>query len=764
MNYFAHSENSVGRREPLRHHLEAVSQHAASLATSFGAADEARVIGLLHDLGKYGDLFVKRLQGREHGIDHWSAGAWEALVRYRLNGVAAALAIQGHHIGLQKAGCDNDLHDINPEKAAPNRRASHPNHAELLERLTIDGVALPPLTDSLFDYKRRYDQFAAAMLDVRMLFSTLVDADFLETEAHFTAVRRDPPPSLNPGVALEMLLRHIQHLAQNANANPDVQNMRADLLDACRRAGRREQGLFTLTAPTGTGKTLSMLAFALEHALKHELRRVVMVIPYLSIIEQTTRVLRDVFRDMPDPNRYILEHHSMTGIRNDGLRGSVITDEDNSNEALREARHLAENWDAPLVVTTSVQFLESLFANRPAACRKLHNLSQSVVLFDEVQTLPVHLAVPTLATLSHLAAHYGATVVFSTATQPAFSHLDEAVKAYAPSGWKPTEIVPPELGLYVRAKRTQVEWRHENDRLSWHEVAQEILTHKQALCIVNMRAHATELFTTLSNLVTGTGAPALYHLSTLMCPAHRSKVLEEVRERLKNGYRCVLIATQCIEAGVDVDFPVVYRAFGPLDAIAQAAGRCNRNGNLPVGRVIVFVPQTEDGKRLYPDASYRQAASVAKSLGPHPDIHDPGVFTRYYRNLFSTVGVADQDGAYEESLINAIKRLDFVDTAERYRLIPDDSVNILVPFDTTRYRELADKVRQTGLTAAWIREARPHTIAFFRPSRNTPLVQFLEPLRIRGEKTDDWYIDTRIDDGYDPSTGFLIPREWQFMV
>ncbi|MFA4911815.1 MAG: CRISPR-associated helicase Cas3', partial [Desulfobacteria bacterium] len=591
--YLAHSKNVAGNEDPLFHHLRKVADRAATFAGPFGASKEAELAGLLHDLGKYGELFQARLAGKEHGIDHWSLGAWQALMKYKNHGLASALAIQGHHIGLQKAEKEA-LAQLNPNRAGSYHphglRLSDPDVVRLINRFEDDGLKLPvDITCSIYSGLKAPP--ATAMLDVRMLYSALVDADFIETEAHFKGEYRESGLSLMPDESLNVLLSYIEVLARKSKAVGLVNRMRSDLLDACLTAAKMPQGLFTLTAPTGSGKTLNMLAFALKHAALHKLQRIIMVIPYLSIIDQTAREYRKVFQkkySSEDIGKFILEHHSLTGIRNTGDNTSKTIDVD--DESIAITRLLAENWDAPLIITTSVQFFESLFSNRPSACRKLHNLAGSVILFDEIQTFPISLAIPSLAVLSRLAEKYRSTIVLSTATQPAFSMLDEPIKLYSPTGWTPAPIVAPQLKLFERIRRTEVEWPlNPGSPLSWAELAHTTTSRDQVLCIVNLKRHAFCLLDELVNL----GAEGMFHLSTNMCPAHRQAVLDEVRQRLDNKKPCRLVSTQCIEAGVDVDFPFVLRALAPLDAIAQAAGRCNRNGKESIGQVKVFVPEDE---------------------------------------------------------------------------------------------------------------------------------------------------------------------------
>jgi CRISPR-associated endonuclease/helicase Cas3 len=734
--YYAHSAPVRSAWEPLWEHLRDVADRAAQFAGPFGAAEEARLAGLLHDLGKYSERFTRRLEGRERGLDHWSAGACAALRHGREKAVAAALAIQGHHVGLQSPRALQDLENF------ARFAAHHPlglevtetDVAALLVRLDQDSLALPYPKSSVFELKHPK---AAAMLDVRMLFSALVDADFLETEAHFQRARdgskvyRAPGPTLRPAGALAVLDEHLQRLAAGSKAAHQVTELRADLLQACRQAGGSAPGLFTLSAPTGAGKTLAMLAFALHHAIAHGLTRVVVAVPFLSIIEQTVKVYRSLFASRFE-EMYVLEHHSLAGTRG--------TEGDGQSEVDQAARLLAENWDAPLVVTTSVQLLESLFANRPGACRKLHRLAGSVILLDEVQTLPPRLAVGTLATLSHLAARYRSSVVFATATQPAFDHLDARVRPLAGTGWAPREIAPRSLDLFERARRVTVRWEMDARR-SWESLAAELAGVGTALCIVNLKRHAQRL----AALLLERSVPGLFHLSTNLCPAHRERILSEVRQRLDAKLPCLLISTQCVEAGVDVDFPLVLRAFGPLDAIAQAAGRCNRNGLLPdLGSFRVFLPQDEQ----YPPGSYRQAADVTRILLEERgtggmDLHSSELFDRYYRALYDLTGISAGDQGKAKELQAAVERRDFVEAAALYRLIDQDAVNVLVPYDPGVFAALTTGLKRAGrLTTAWVHRARPHTINLFRPKEDDPIRNFLQPVALgpRGEESKDWFV------------------------
>lgn len=618
----------------------------------------------------------------------------------------------------------------------------------LLGRLKGDELN-PARPASPFIYNMPGDNHVGWMLDMRLLFSALVDGDFLDTEAHFNGTEegkryRAAGPTLDPKDALRALERFRASVQRDSKAEQQVVQLREDLWRACLAAADQLPGLFTLSAPTGSGKTLSMLAFALAHAKRHGLRRVVVVIPYLTIIEQTAAVYRSAFQE-DFPEAFVLEHHSLAS----GLAGTG----DDSAERYWE-RLLAENWDAPIVVTTSVQFLDSLFSNRPSACRKLHRLAGSVILFDEVQTLPLPLAIPTLAALSHLSSRCRTTVVFATATQPAFDHLDREVRKWVAPGWQPREIAAPEINLFRCLRRVEVRWPDPPVPTSWDNLCQELGKRDQALVIVNLKRHASHLAYRLFD----EWRDALFHLSTAMCPAHRQAVLAAVRRRLEAEERCLLVSTQCVEAGVDVDFPAVYRAFGPLEAIAQAAGRCNREGRRPCGEVVVFFPEEDS---VFPDRSYERAASVAQSLltelgTAHMDIRDPALYRRYYERLYSLAKPED----LRRELQDAIRAFDFPEVARRYHVIAQDSISVLVPYreQIQDYEALTAEGQTKGLSADWMRRAQPLVVSVPRPRQEDLIRQCLAPLPLRrGGVSDDWFVYVCRED-YDPLTGLTPPK------
>lgn len=757
MEYLAHSQNKAGHAEPLTMHLARVADRAAAFAKPYNGETEARLAGLLHDIGKYGDLFQRRLEGTERGIDHWSAGAWEALSRYHANGIAAALAIQGHHVGLQVSS-KSHLSELEPQRCARRiqpLRLSGPRD-EIVARMQQDLLPLPDFENSRSAYSG-LESICAGMLDVRLLFSALVDADYLETASHFEGLVVEDSAPLNPNTALSALDEYVMRLRCASGSAESINNLRQALFESCRTAGDRRPGLFTLTAPTGAGKTLAMLAFALSHALRHGLRRIVVVLPYLSIIEQTARVYEDVFAkcsQLGDYGRYVIEDHSLAGTHPAVLdRAGADVDDPRERSRLEEAR----TWSAPIIVTTSVQMLESLFANRPGPCRKLHHLPGSIIVFDEVQTLPLALAIPTLATLSHLSTAYGSTVVFSTATQPAFSHLDTHVRELKGPGWNPAELVPDHRRLFAAVKRrVSVEWPH-GAKVTWEEVSEDLMKHESVLCVVNLKRHAAELF----SLLRSSGVEGLFHLSTNMCPRHRQDVLREVRTRLEEGLPCRLVATQCVEAGVDLDFPRVLRALGPLDAIAQAAGRCNRNGRADSGSVRVFVPEDE----RYPGEHYRRAAAITSALlkmsGPEGlELNEPSTYERYYRELYAL----SEPEKSREQLRDALIRQDFPEVARLYRVIPNDAVNLLVPYDPSAFARLVSLAGAGPVDTRWRSEARPYIVSVYRPRPSDPLQSFVNAVTlVGGVHSEEWFVWTG-SDGYDRDLGLVVPATSQCLI
>ncbi|MEW6660770.1 MAG: CRISPR-associated helicase Cas3' [Thermodesulfobacteriota bacterium] len=439
---------------------------------------------------------------------------------------------------------------------------------------------------------------------------------------------------------------------------------RHQIYQACLAAAAWEPGVFRLTVPTGGGKTLSGMAFALRHALKYQKERIIVAIPYTSIIDQTAQIYRSIFGE-----EAVLEHHSALAVP------------DTEEDYLRHqwARLAAENWDAPIVVTTTVQLFESLFSNRPAACRKLHNVAQSIIILDEVQILPTGLLSPILEVVQQLVDHYGVTVVLSTATQP--SLVDSGSPYLKGLRGEIREIVPDPARYFQALKR--VSYDHPREPWPWERVAQEMAAAPQCLTVVNTKKDALALLDALDD-------PEVLHLSTQLCMAHRRKVMEGIKLRLTSGQPCRVVATQVVEAGVDLDFPVVLRAMGPLDRIVQAAGRCNREGRLSQGRMVIFQP----AEGQVPPGDYRAGHDIARAMLNRPsiDLHSPGIYESYFHQLYQAVNT-DKHG------INELRQcLDFPEVAARFKLIEGVTAPLVVryPKDSSPTDELLRRLQNPG--------------------------------------------------------------------
>lgn len=567
---YAHSVKGApeSRWEPWLHHSLRVGARAHILAGSF-ARELGEASGLLHDAGKLRSAFQRYLHGKAPSAEHSICGALVAQERYPGPvGRVLAYVIAGHHGGLPDGGSGPGGLDA---RLADGRQLLA-DMAPLPSELQLPAAPAVALTHP----------FAAAFL-TRMVFSALLDADFLETERFYDPPQADARAAV-AGVAIEALAdrldRYLDDVATSAAAAPEVVARRAAVLARCRRMAAESPGVFSLNVPTGGGKTLSSLAFALDHARRHGLRRIIYVIPYTSIIEQTADVFRRAFDDLADA---VVEHHSAAPAPAEG-------DDVMGPKRLSRA---AENWDAPVIVTTSVQFFESLYSNRTGRCRKLHNIAESVVVLDEVQALPIGLLKPCTAALNELAERYRTTVLLCSATVPDLGHSPALTTGFR----NVTEIVEYVPGLFTAFRRVRSERAGLLDDAA---LAERLIVEPQALCIVDARAQAADIHALVKESV-GDGT---LHLSAAMCPAHRREVLAEVRDRLENGRPCRLVSTTVIEAGVDVDFPVVYRAAAGIDSLAQAAGRCNRNGLLPQpGRFVIF---DSDRKLWLPELERRR--------------------------------------------------------------------------------------------------------------------------------------------------------------
>ena len=585
MNYYAHTaETAAGERDPNKSRWQSLSTHlcnvadkAREFAESLGLADAAEQAGLLHDMGKYRVPFQEYLAGERPGSVETHHAVYGAALAFNRKWLGPAFAIAGHHAGLHNVS-DLQAFVCGEKYDAISRIDPLVKRFETRLRKIPEELAEPEFANPAKDK-------ATTEFYVRMLFSCLVDADFLDTE-QFSAGRERNPVELDP----PLLLKRLQAHRGTFDSSGELNQLRNRVFEDCLAKAAAPAGFFSLTVPTGGGKTLSSMAFGLEHARRHGMQRVIVVIPYLSIIEQNAAEYRKVLD--PQNEGIVIEHHS-----------AVVAKDDDDEQSRSPEELAAENWDAPVIITTSVQFIESLFANRTSKCRKLHNIANSVVLLDEVQTLPSHLLNPLLHILRDIEEHYRTSFVFSTATQPAFSRTPSLPNGFDANEVK--EIVSQPGELFQKLGRVIYEVRStQND---WSELAEEWANEPQALGVVNTRKQAAEWWA----LLRGQKLDGVLHLSSAMCADHRTKVLAEAQWRLENDKPCWLVSTQVVEAGVDIDFPLVYRALGPLDSIVQAAGRCNREGLLPgKGRVVVFRPK--DAK--LPGGAYRAATDISSRL------------------------------------------------------------------------------------------------------------------------------------------------------
>ncbi|MEX2310230.1 MAG: CRISPR-associated helicase Cas3' [Pirellulales bacterium] len=680
--YFAHSlpGRPIEEWEPLEDHLQAVSDLAGKFAEKFGAAEWGRVAGLWHDVGKYRPEFQQRLTDSSIHAPHAGIGAALAYKQNAQVGQFVAFAIAGHHTGLANL-IDSSI------RPTPLKEVLRDNLPLLDAIIPIVAGQICAVPISSFP---SWLERAVKDIDVpagmrrlafftRMLFSALVDADRLKTAIFYArAEGRDADHERLQYESLitlrDRLDAHIDDKVAGSDPTP-VNRLRWDVLAACRVAASKSPGVFALTVPTGGGKTLSGMSFALRHATQWELDRVIVVIPFTSIIEQNSKRYTEALSPdgaAPDDHN-VLEHHS-------AIDQQKRQEENTEQELLRQTA--AENWDAPIIVTTTVQFFESLFSNHPSRCRKLHRIARSVVILDEVQTVPPALLLPILEALRELATDYKCSVVLSTATPPALEK-----RASLPQGLTQIQPIIPEperLFASPAARRVEVEWRID-EVTPYEQLAAEMTSESQVLAIVHRRQDARDLCQLLPE-------GSRFHLSALMCPAHRLERIRVIGQELGSGGTCHVVSTQLIEAGVDVDFPVVYRALAGLDSLAQSAGRCDREGlrtqgaGKPAGRFIVFRAPTDP-----PGETLKKAMQTTHMLFKL-QYSDPGLAggldllnPRHALLFFEYFYATNQ--LDEKHILTALSGLNFATAAEQFQMIADQGMcPIVVPWGEGRER------------------------------------------------------------------------------
>lgn len=655
-----------GRVEEVMDHLREVAEMAAEFARPFGADKWAYLAGMAHDIGKYSAEFQNRILHEGRKVDHSTAGSYEL---YRQAGLSPlSFCVAGHHGGLPDGG---SLVELDGPTLVGRFRKTENGELPDYSAYTRE-IELPKAESVVFDNMTRFDAFSLAFL-TRMVFSCLVDADFLCTERFMQGSPREGLSTDSIEVLNERLEIKIQSFYPPRN---DLNETRCAILDACAEAASGAPGVFSLTVPTGGGKTYASLSFALRHALAsgRDMKRIIYAVPYTSIIEQNAEVFREVLGECN-----VLEHHGNFDFDSQGEDGGLL-------------RLAAENWDVPVVVTTNVQLFESLYASKTSRCRKLHNIANSVIVLDEAQMLPTKQLLPCVRALSELVHRYGCTVVLCTATQPSLGEL------FALYGCPTREIVPDPQALYERLRRTEYRFI---GKIEDEALADRLASRRQALCVVNSRKQAKLLYDSLQRATEGN--EGVFHLSTLMHPVHRERVLAEIRLRLDEGKTCRVIATSLIEAGVDVDFPVVYRALAGIDSMVQCAGRCNREGKRLASESIVYlfepgtsynIPNDTGQKRaiarsvMYEVGVGGQAAEEAEE-GVACDIGSLGAISSYFDQLHELrrdrldaeevlrdFTEADQAEFHKGKRIPLIP---FKDAADRFRMIEDGSHSVIVP-------------------------------------------------------------------------------------
>lgn len=688
INFYAHT-NDRGREnwQLLRDHLLNTANLAFEFGKSAGVSEMAYTAGILHDLGKFSQEFQNRLNGSPQKVDHSSAGAKELLDRYRGEikfplAMLLAYCIIGHHAGLPDYGSSFDL----PGEGTLNSRLNTPvcDYSAYIGDLRVNEFPLPERLN--LKPIPKHLGFSLAFL-TRMVFSALVDADYQETETFLRgkAVRGEHE------LIETLCLRYNAYLSRFSNPQREIDRVRTEILCACIEKSELDQGFYSLTVPTGGGKTLASMAFALNHAKKHNLERIVYVIPFTTIIEQNAEVFRHIIG-----KENILEHHSNFDWEN--LARQEPAESDNkTNNAYSKLKLATENWDIPIVVTTNVQFFESLFANRSSQTRKLHNLARSVIIFDEAQMLPKEFLLPSMYAIRELVVNYAVSAVFCTATQP-------ELHKFLPDGKLPIELAPDPQKLFDFFKRVDVEML---GKVKDADLIDRLKGHKQVLCIVNTRRHAKGLFVGIQD-------GDSFHLSTLMCPSHRKTILEEIKKRMKDGLPCRVISTSVLEAGVDLDFPVGYRALAGLDSINQAAGRINREMRRDLGVLYVFEADTDLIKKVpkFVAQNIEVVRSILRNYKEKPISIE--AIRSYFELLYNLRDWQDFDF---KRIVNYFEqsqpyKFDFATAAQEFRLIDEKTVTVIVPYDAEA-RTLIEELKTTSYPMPVLRKLQSYTVNIY---------------------------------------------------
>ena len=659
MKYIAHKDGE--RVQSVKAHLEGTAERAGDFAEKFGKREWGYCCGMLHDIGKYAKEFQKKIQeNTDDRVDHATAGAQVCKEQGRYY-LILSYCIAGHHAGLPDYG-----NTAISSSLCGRWKKRICDYQAYKDEIRIPELDTEPIA---FDKDRNMD-FALGTF-IRMLYSCLVDADFLDTELFM----KNGDTGRNSGESMEILQNRLKNHISEWLKNTDedtINGRRTEILNNCIREGKQKEGIFRLTVPTGGGKTVASLAFALEHAVKNHKDRIIYVIPYTSIIEQNAQVFREILGE-----ENVLENHCNVDYE--------------SSEEFKPMQLASENWDKPVVVTTNVQFFESLFANKSSKCRKIHNIANSVIILDEAQMLPMDYLKPCIAMLQELVDSYSASIVLCTATQPAldsFFSKNELIKELCPR-------MEEQFSFFKRVNYQNL------GKIRQDHLIEKLKKENNALCIVNTKKAAQVIYKELH----GEG---IYHLSTSMYPKHRKRVLKTIRERLKNSEKCIVISTSLVEAGVDLDFATVYRQIAGLDSMIQAAGRCNREGKRELSNSIVCIFDLEEFQIAQ---RQRQQIDVSKGiLQDYTDIADLKAITDYFTRLYHSRGTSLD----KKKIMDEFQKMEcnFAKVAKEFKLIEENTKTIFINRELDA-EELLQELRIKGVTKEKMRKAGQYCIQVY---------------------------------------------------
>lgn len=659
MKYIAHKDGE--RVQSVKAHLEGTAERAGDFAEKFGKREWGYCCGMLHDIGKYAKEFQKKIQeNTDDRVDHATAGAQVCKEQGRYYPIMS-YCIAGHHAGLPDYG-----NTAISSSLCGRWKKRICDYQAYKDEIRIPELDTEPIA---FDKDRNMD-FALGTF-IRMLYSCLVDADFLDTELFM----KNGDTGRNSGESMEILQNRLKNHISEWLKNTDedtINGRRTEILNNCIREGKQKEGIFRLTVPTGGGKTVASLAFALEHAVKNHKDRIIYVIPYTSIIEQNAQVFREILGE-----ENVLENHCNVDYE--------------SSEEFKPMQLASENWDKPVVVTTNVQFFESLFANKSSKCRKIHNIANSVIILDEAQMLPMDYLKPCIAMLQELVDSYSASIVLCTATQPAldsFFSKNELIKELCPR-------MEEQFSFFKRVNYQNL------GKIRQDHLIEKLKKENNALCIVNTKKAAQVIYKELH----GEG---IYHLSTSMYPKHRKRVLKTIRERLKNSEKCIVISTSLVEAGVDLDFATVYRQIAGLDSMIQAAGRCNREGKRELSNSIVCIFDLEEFQIAQ---RQRQQIDVSKGiLQDYTDIADLKAITDYFTRLYHSRGTSLD----KKKIMDEFQKMEcnFAKVAKEFKLIEENTKTIFINRELDA-EELLQELRIKGVTKEKMRKAGQYCIQVY---------------------------------------------------